>query len=409
MMEKLNIFLVDDDKVILKMMESILTKAGHTVYTTTSNFTAMEQIAKTMPDLVVLDLMMSQVSGMDICRKIKSDPKFAAIKVIFISSKAFEYDRKRAFDLGADAYIIKPINMKTFNQHVERIAADLMELTYWGVRGTLPVSDRNALFYGGNTNCVSLELPRGKLFIFDAGTGIKNLSDHLVAQQQRGIEGKIFISHPHWDHINAFPFFAPLYIQGNEFEVIGPSHGDVTMREMISNQMDGVYFPIRIKEFASRVYFKNILEDSLELEGIKISTMLLNHPGNCLGYRIDYQGRSVCYVTDNELPLQESNYFNATYRDKLARFVEGSDILITDVTYTDKEYESRVLWGHSSVSQVADLAHRGQVKCIHLYHHDPSQMDAEIEAKFVMMQRALESLGSKTHCVAPRERETFKI
>lgn len=405
----LTIFLVDDDEPVLKMMQAVLESVGHKVQATTSSVTAVERIAEVMPDLVILDLMMPEVGGLDICRELKADPKFDRTKVIFVSGKAFEYDRKRALAFGADAYIVKPINAETFPEQVERIVADRMELTYWGVRGTLPTPGKDALKYGGNTNCVSLELPKGKLFIFDAGTGIKALSDHLMAERRRGIEGRIFISHPHWDHINAFPFFAPLYMQGNEFEVVGASHGDVTMRELMSDQMDGVYFPIKIKEFASRVYFKNMLEGTSEMDGVQVSAMLLNHPGNCLGYRIDYQGRSVCYVTDNELPLEESPYFNAAYRDKLAHFVAGTDILITDVTYTDEEYETKELWGHSSVGQVADLAHRGKVKNLHLYHHDPSQMDADIDAKFEMMQKKLQELGSETICIAPKERETFSI
>ena len=104
-------------------------------------------------------------------------------------------------------------------------------MTFWGVRGTLSKTGEGSLRYGGNTSCVTLEFSNQQLFIFDAGSGIKDLGAHLVAQKRKRINAKLFISHPHWDHINAIPFFAPLYMQGNEFEILGAKQGDITMRE----------------------------------------------------------------------------------------------------------------------------------------------------------------------------------
>ena len=103
---------------------------------------------------------------------------------------------------------------------------------------------KDTLKYGGNTSCVTLEFPRQQFFIFDCGSGIKNLGDWFLAEKRQNIHAKIFISHPHWDHINAIPFFTPLYIQGGEFEVLGANQGDVGMRKIVAAQMGGVYFPI---------------------------------------------------------------------------------------------------------------------------------------------------------------------
>ena len=205
---------------------------------------------------------------------------------------------------------------------------------------------------------MTLEFPEGQFFVFDAGSGIKALSDHLLAAGRIRIEGKIFISHPHWDHINALPFFAPLYMQGNEFEILGASHGDLTMRELISAQMDSVYFPITMREFAARVYFRDLKEEALNVDGIVIKTKLLNHPGQCLGYRVEYKHRSVCYVTDNELYLPDHPNYNRHYVDGLIQFVEGADILVTDTCYTDEDYPTKVGWGHSGLSP----GHRGRAR-----------------------------------------------
>jgi ribonuclease BN (tRNA processing enzyme) len=198
-------------------------------------------------------------------------------------------------------------------------------------------------------------------------------------------------------------------MQGNEFEIFGPSHGDITVRELVAGQMDGVYFPIKIKEFGATVSFQDLQEETLEVDGIKIETILLNHPGHCLGYRMTYKSRAVCYVTDNELFPRESRFYNQSYLDKLVRFVQGADALITDCTYGDEEYTDKMCWGHSAVSPVVDLASRAQVKQLFLHHHDPDQSDQAIEAKLQTATDLLSQQKSSTECIAPQEKQVFKI
>lgn len=277
------------------------------------------------------------------------------------------------------------------------------------MRGTLPVSGEKTLKYGGNTSCVTLEFPREQFFIFDGGSGIKNLGDELMAQQRTRIRARIFISHPHWDHINAIPFFAPLYVQGNEFEVLGANQGDNTMRELISAQMDGVYFPITLSEFAARVYFRDLEEENIEIDGIGVETKLLSHPGKCLGYRINYNGRSICYITDNEMFLETSEFYSPHYERKLAEFCKDADGLITDTTYTDEEYQTKVGWGHSCVGKVVQLADAANVKTLYLFHHDPDQSDNDIDAKHALAADMLAKKNSSVEVLTPKEGERFKI
>lgn len=286
---------------------------------------------------------------------------------------------------------------------------DQIKLRFWGVHGTLPVPGKNTVKYGGNTSCISLEFPGGKLFIFDAGTGIKVLSDYLTANKVRPVSTKIFISHPHWDHINALPFFAPLYMQGNNFEICGPSQGNISMKKLISRQMDGIYFPIKFKEFGANIHFRDLKEEEFKVDGINIKTMLLNHPGHCLGYCVNYKKRYIYYITDNELYPKSNQFYNEHYLNQLTDFVRNADALITDCTYTDKEYETKLGWGHSSVKQVVDLADRAKVKILYLYHHDPDHTDAVIDAKLKTAQAMLKKKNSATICIAPKERELFKI
>ena len=251
---------------------------------------------------------------------------------------------------------------------------------------------------------MSVEVGGEPLYIFDCGSGIKRLSDHIMATAgPERFSGRIFISHTHWDHINTVPFFAPLYVRGNQIEIFGPYQGDLTIDRAVSAQMESVYFPVTVREFGARLVFRDLREESLEFGPVHIDTMLLSHPGYCLGYRLSANSRTVCYITDNELYPPGNPRHNPRYVAQLVEFVKGADVLITDTTYRDHEYPSKVDWGHSCVSQVADVAARAKVKRLHLFHHDPDQTDAHIDLKLEEMKAALARLGSEVACEAPAE------
>jgi ribonuclease BN (tRNA processing enzyme) len=258
---------------------------------------------------------------------------------------------------------------------------------------------------------VSVEVGGEPLYIFDCGSGIHRLSEHLKAAGggERRFSARIFISHTHWDHINTVPFFGPLYVRGNQIEIFGPHQGDLTIERAIAAQMEGVYFPVTMREFAARLVFRDLREETLDFGAVRIDTMLLSHPGCCLGYKLTAHGRSVCYITDNELYLPSDKRYNPRYVEHLADFVRGADVLIIDTTYRDGEYGWKVDWGHSCVSQVADLAARAQVKRLHLFHHDIDQTDDAIDLKLAEARQALGRLGSKVQCDAPAEASTLVL
>lgn len=405
----MRIFIVDDDPVMIVLQTKLLESAGHTVASSESSVDILGRIEVYEPDCVIVDIMMPNVDGLTLCRQMRERTSFRDVTVVVVSGKPFEHDKQRAFELGADAFINKPIDTATFATQIENLVANEISMDFWGVRGTLPVPGESSVRYGGNTSCVSLEFPSSQLFIFDAGTGIKCLGDHLRSQGRQRITAKIFISHPHYDHINALPFFSPLYGQGNDFEIIGASHAEHDMRAMISAQMDDIYFPITMREFSAHVYFRDLTEGDFDIGGIKVRSLLLSHPGNCLGYRVDYQGRSICYITDNEIFPDWTPYYNERYFEQLSDFVSGADVLITDATYTDEEYRTKVTWGHSCLSEVARLAASAEIKTLYLFHHDPGQTDEDIDAKLVATRKMLSDLKSETLCVAPSEGERYKV
>ena len=395
--------IVDDDPIILQLMKAVLEEGGHSVKVYESSLKALREIPIERPDCVISDVIMPEMDGFELCREIRSRPELAAIKIIMCSSKSYDFDRRRAKELGADGYIVKPVQRETLPGLIAEILSEKVTVSYWGVHGTLPVPGAGSLRYGGNTPCVTVEISGEPLYIFDCGSGIKRLSDHLAAAKVQRLSARIFISHTHWDHINTIPFFSPLYTRGNQIEVFGPYQGDLTIERAIAAQMESVYFPVTIREFGARLVFRDLREESLDFGSVRIDTILLKHPGYCLGYRLSWHGRVVCYITDNELYLRTDPRYDPTYVERLANFVRGADLLITDTTYRDHEYASKVDWGHSCVSEVADLAARAKVKRLHLFHHDPDQSDDDIDLKLKETREALVRLGSNVLCEAPSE------
>ncbi len=400
---------VDDSKVFAAMFRQMLEDAGHEVEVELDSTQAIDRISAGKPDCVLLDIMMPNVDGLTVLRQIRKELGLA-IKVIIVTAKAYDTDKQAARALGATGYINKVSEGEHLLERIEEIMSDQPKISFWGVRGTLPVSGPKSLRYGGNTSCVSLEFAGGPLFIFDAGSGIKAFSDAMMRAGPKQTKAKIFISHPHFDHIQALPFFGPLYIKGNDFEIFGAEQKGKGIRELIAGQMDGTYFPVTVSEFAAHVEYRNIGEGSFDIDGVKVRTMLLNHPGHCLAYRVDYAGSSFCYATDNELYPQSSQFYNEDYRRQLIEFVRDVDYWVTDTTYTDKEYAAgKEHWGHSTVSEVVKIAHHARVRTLCLFHHDPDQDDTAIDAKLEGARAQLRELMSATQVIAPAEGDSLRL
>jgi len=400
------ILVVDDDPTLRLLIQLGLEQAGFEVTAVSSGKRALAET--TPPDAVVVDLMMPGMDGVELCRQLRAHPVFHETRIVVASAKAYETDRRAALAAGADVYRTKPVNLPELSDTLMRLIEDRIDVGFWGVRGTLPAPSKAAIRYGGNTSCVTVELPRGQRFIFDAGSGIRALGGHLMATGTRHA-GAILITHPHWDHLNALPFFAPLYVPGNQYQICGPAQPGARMRDLVAAQMDGRFFPITPLEFGADITYTDLREGKYRILDTEVATILLMHPGTCLGYKLTYGGRSVAYITDQELGQPDLPGHSQSYVDNLVRFLHGVDLLITDTTYTDAEYPSKVGWGHSSVSQVARLAHRASVKTLCIAHHDPSQTDDDIDAKLADCRAALSLLDSKVTALAPAEGDLMRI
>ncbi len=251
---------------------------------------------------------------------------------------------------------------------------DGMRLRFWGVRGSLPTPGAATLRYGGNTLCVELRCGP-HLLILDAGSGLQELGAALAAS---GVPANadILLSHTHLDHICGLPFFAPLYDPSARLRFWGghlaPPDGiaaalRLSWRAPLMPDVDAV--------FRARTEFRDFAAgDDLPLHPeLRVGTAALCHPGNAIGYRIEWGGASVCYITDTEHPADGLDR-------NLLRFVAGADVMIYDATFTDAEYRSRIGWGHSTWRAGADLADAASVGQLVLFHHDPAHNDDTMDA-----------------------------
>lgn len=399
--QSLRIIVVDDSSMALNIAVDQLRKAGHEAEGLLGSERALERIREVRPDLVISDVMMPGINGFELCRLIRADEELTGVRVIMASAKPYDADRNKARRLGADGYIVKPFTLEKLDAILSSL--DTMLVTAWGVRGTLPVPEEGYIGYGGNTSCYSLRFPGGRHIVFDAGSGIKNCGDALMDSGSKHVDADLFITHPHWDHINAFPFFKPLYVPGNVVRVHGVAQDEVGFEALMVAQMDGMYFPVTVQEFGAQVTFHEIGEQSLDLDGVAVRSMLLKHPGNCLGYRVDYQGRSLCYITDNELYPADSEFADEEFVERLADFCRDANVLIHDCTYFDEEYRTKVHWGHSAIGEVCRMAHLAGAERLWIHHHDPDQSDEDIGRKLEVCTDILEGLGGTTRAVLPYE------
>jgi phosphoribosyl 1,2-cyclic phosphodiesterase len=243
-----------------------------------------------------------------------------------------------------------------------------LSVTFWGVRGSIACPGRRYDRYGGNTSC--LEVRCGPhVLVFDAGTGLRPLGDKLKGDGPLDID--LFLTHSHLDHIVGVPFFPPLFDPASKVRFwAGHLLPDRRLRDVICTMMVAPLFPVPIDIFAAATSFNDFSagETLRPYEGLVLKTARLNHPNDATGYRIEYGGKSICYVTDTEhVPGQlDAN---------ILALVAGADLLIYDSTYTEEEYPRFAGWGHSTWTQGLRLAEAAKVKTFVAFHHDPSHDD----------------------------------
>ncbi len=251
----------------------------------------------------------------------------------------------------------------------------------WGARGTLASDSKSTVRYGGNTACVEITCGDERL-LFDAGSGLRAAGDHIASEAKKldasgGIRKKLnlFFTHCHYDHISGLPFFAPFFDPNTSVDIwSGHLSGPNKTQRMIDNYMCPPYFPVGPEVFSASVTYRDFeVHDVLEpIKGVVIRTLPLNHHDECVGYRIEYGGRSISYITD-------TTHVPGKIDQGIVEFVNGTDLMIYDATYTDAEFPTFWNFGHSTWEEGVRISKMAEVKRYCVFHHRPSRTDEDLD------------------------------
>jgi phosphoribosyl 1,2-cyclic phosphodiesterase len=247
------------------------------------------------------------------------------------------------------------------------VTSPAFSVRFWGVRGSIACSGPRTARYGGNTS--SLEVRCGeRLLLFDAGTGIRYLGKTL---EGRPLDTELFFTHTHFDHVCGLPFFRPFFQEGNRFRLwAGHLNNGITLKRVLSEFMMSPLFPVPPEIFHAKLEYRDFRsgETLHPAPGIVVKTAPLNHPDGATGYRIEFAGRSLCYLTDTEhVPGKPDR--------NVLGLIAGADLVIYDCMYTDEEYPRFATWGHSTWQEGLRLCKQAGAKRLVVFHHDPDHDD----------------------------------
>lgn len=279
-----------------------------------------------------------------------------------------------------------------------------MKVSFYGVRGSIATPGSLTMKYGGNTSCVCVELNSGHRIILDAGTGLRSLGTELM-QDNRPLH--LLLSHSHWDHIQGLPFFLPVYKPNQKISIYSGSETDAKLPAVLA-QMNSASFPVTHDQLPSQMTAlkRDVLRESLAKLSVSIRERELNHGGGGKAFRIEEEGVSIAYITDNE--LDPPGIITTRYEEWVA-FAHGVDLLIHDAQYTEEDMPHKHGWGHSLISQVRRLAIDAEVKNLVMFHHDPERTDSQLEEIERENAAFFKSTRSPSNSIVAAEGMTLKL
>lgn len=430
---KRRVLVADDVVGTVELISRALSRRGYEVAAAEDGAEAIRMVTEFRPDLVILDIMMPKVHGIDVLKAVRDDKSTRGTGFIVSSARSFAVDVKQFMALGVHDFYDKACEVRDLVEKVEAYfrpkgvpapaqgddaacatpvsaPATATPIRYspridrthgywklWGTRGSIPISGPRYLRHGGNTSC--LELRAGdQIVVIDAGSGIRDLGLQLVSEGVRKIP--LLIGHTHWDHIQGFPFFVPAYVPGFELTLHGASGFGKDLESVFRGQLDRDYFPVEMHDMAATLAFTSLVENPLRFGPIAVYWEMMNHPGATVGFRVEMNGLKFGYVTDNEFlkgylgpphDLKPDSELLVPYH-KIIQFLSGIDLLIMEAQYTPDEYPKKVGWGHSSLSNACLLAKLTGAKRWIVTHHDPMHDDEYLDGKLNLTRKILASL-----------------
>jgi ribonuclease BN (tRNA processing enzyme) len=258
----------------------------------------------------------------------------------------------------------------------------MVNVTFYGVRGSTPCSCDANQRYGGNTACVAIESPGSEPLCLDLGTGLRFWGE---TQPLDGtFRGHALITHLHWDHVQGLPFFVPINREGAELHIYGPPQNGQSLEEAFDRFMCPPYFPVHVDDLAGRIQFHDLGDADVAIADAKVKSRSVPHVGPTNGYRIEMGGTSIAYISDHQQPIDGST----TVTDDVLELCDGADLLIHDAQFTPAEFAEKSHWGHCTIDYALQVARESGVRRLALFHHDPGHGDECLDALLCEARRS---------------------
>jgi phosphoribosyl 1,2-cyclic phosphodiesterase len=270
-----------------------------------------------------------------------------------------------------------------------------MHITCWGSRGSIPVSGKEFVKYGGDTTCIEIRTKDDDIIIVDAGTGIRRLGNYLVEENR--FSYNLIFTHAHWDHMIGFTSFKPLFMDRTELNVYRCPFPDEYIANMLTNLMKPPNFPVPYADLRATIHYVDSCPETFKIGPVTVESIPLNHPDGGCGYKFTESGHSFVFLTDNELGHHHPGGLS---RNDYMEFCKGADLLFHDAEYTAHEYKTKKGWGHSLYTDVLDMAMEAGVKNLGLFHINSERSDADMDGIVESCQNHIRSRSSSLNCFA---------
>jgi phosphoribosyl 1,2-cyclic phosphodiesterase len=248
-----------------------------------------------------------------------------------------------------------------------------VNVNFFGVRGSTPCACADLARYGGNTACVALEAPGHEPVVLDLGTGLRFWGE--TQPQDGSFRGSALVTHLHWDHVQGLPFFVPVLRPGARLDVYGPPPEDMSLEEAFRQFLRPPFFPVEIDALNGEIVFHDLLDDDVVVGDAKVTSRSVPHVGRTAGYRVDYAGATVAYISDHQGPADGGT----EVAESVLELADDVDLLIHDAQYTAEEFAAKLDWGHCTIDYAVNVAARAGARRLALFHHDPAHDDETLD------------------------------
>lgn len=280
-----------------------------------------------------------------------------------------------------------------------------MNVTFHGVRGSFPCPTPSNWRYGGNTASVSLRVDGEPVLLLDLGTGLHllDLDRNGGRSHEAGFRATALVTHLHFDHVQGLPFFEPVLDASTTLDIYAPRQPSGSLREAFARLIAPPYFPVPLEQLPAQLRFHHVHDEQFRVGRALITVRPVPHLGPTVGYRVEWDGATLAYVSDHQAPPDLSGVDSG-----VLELCGGVDLLIHEAQYSREEFLEKPDWGHCTAEYAALVAQEAGARRLCLFHHDPWRSDDELEALLAQARRACEGTAV-TEVLAAAEGTTISL